>query len=101
MDEFSAFMNSKKDDELVVVDFYTTWCSPCKRMMPIIHQAAREHTKIQFIKVNCDVLEEAMVAMDVSAMPTFVALKGKKEVVRMVGADKEKLQVLVARLEAA
>lgn len=98
--ELNAILDNKGEEELVLIDFFATWCPPCKRIAPVFHHLAKEHSRITFITVDVDKIEEAMTKMNVEAMPTFVAFKGNTEVCRIVGADKTKLSLIVHRLEA-
>lgn len=70
----------------VLVDFYATWCPPCKAMSPVIDQLAKElDQKAIFIKVNIDKAPEASQRYQVQGVPTFIVVKEGKEVKRFVG----------------
>ena len=71
----------------VVIDFFATWCGPCKRIAPTFEKLADSLTSIQFFKVDVDESPELVNEFDVSAMPTFIFLKDGKEVRRVEGAD--------------
>lgn len=71
----------------VVIDFFATWCGPCKRIAPAFEKLAESITSIQFFKVDVDESPELVNQFDISAMPTFVFLKDGKEVRRVEGAD--------------
>ena len=78
---------------LVVVDFFATWCGPCKAIAPNIEQMANEEfSDVKFLKVDIDQLEELAVEYNITAMPTFKFIKGQKEVDELVGANVEKLK---------
>ena len=51
--EFSNIINDKKNN-LVIVDFFASWCSPCTMISPIIERLAEKFTKVKFAKVNVD-----------------------------------------------
>ncbi|KAJ1974077.1 thioredoxin trx1 [Dimargaris verticillata] len=76
-------------NELVVVDFYATWCGPCKMIAPYIENTlAPENTNVKFVKVNVDNLRSLVEKYEVTAMPTFVYIR-KGQVVKSVrGAAK-------------
>ncbi|KAJ1977235.1 thioredoxin trx1 [Dimargaris xerosporica] len=76
-------------NELVVVDFYATWCGPCKMIAPYIENTlAPANANVKFIKVDVDKLRALVAKYDVTAMPTFVYIR-KGQVVKSVrGAAK-------------
>lgn len=97
--ELCDILNSKNEDERTLIDFFATWCGPCKQVSPAFAELSKTyHGKITFIKVDVDRIEEAMVAMRVEAMPTFVAMKGKTEISRAVGANRTQLELLASKL---
>lgn len=71
----------------VVIDFFATWCGPCKRIAPTFEKLATSLTSVQFFKVDVDESPELVNEFDIAAMPTFVFLKDGKEVRRVEGAD--------------
>lgn len=71
----------------VVIDFFATWCGPCKRIAPTYEKLSEAFTNITFLKVDVDESAELVNMYDISAMPTFVFLKNGKEVKRVEGAD--------------
>lgn len=86
--EFEELISKNKH---VVVDFYTTWCPPCRMMAPIVEKLSSEFTEVVFAKVN---LEEKGVRMigskfEISAVPTFIYFKDGKPVSRIIGAIPE------------
>ena len=83
-DEFEQAVNA--GDELVVVDFFATWCGPCKMVSPIVDQIAEENADIKVCKINIDEQSELASAFGVMSIPTLIALKDGKEITRTVGA---------------
>eukprot|EP00178_Gracilaria_changii_P004408 TRINITY_DN1705_c0_g2_i1.p2 TRINITY_DN1705_c0_g2~~TRINITY_DN1705_c0_g2_i1.p2 ORF type:complete len:110 (+),score=22.49 TRINITY_DN1705_c0_g2_i1:24-353(+) len=81
-------------DKLVVIDFYATWCGPCKMISPEIVKLSDSEewgSKCMFLKVDVDENEEVTGQYKVSAMPTFVFLKNGSKVAEFSGANKDKL----------
>ncbi|HVV71618.1 MAG TPA: thioredoxin [Verrucomicrobiae bacterium] len=83
----------------VVVDFFATWCGPCKRLGPLLDELAGPLTNhIKFLKVDVDKSGPIAGRYRVEGVPTLVFLRDGKEVDRQVGlSSKEELQ---ARLSA-
>ena len=70
---------------LVMVDFWATWCGPCKMIAPIVEQVAEERTDITVCKVNVDEQEELAVKFGIQSIPTLVLVKNGVETGRAVG----------------
>ncbi len=73
----------------VVVDFYATWCGPCKRIAPALESSANELAgRVKFIKVNVDKVYDLSETYNIRAMPTVVLLDSSgAEIQRKVGPD--------------
>ena len=83
-------------DALVVVDFFATWCGPCKAIAPAIEEMAKgEYSMCKFLKVDVDECEEIAMDNEISAMPTFKFFKGGKVVDELVGANPDKLKEII------
>jgi len=76
----------------VVIDFFATWCGPCKRIAPTYERLAQSLSSVVFLKVDVDESPELVNEFDVSSMPTFVFLKDGQEVKRVEGADMAQLE---------
>lgn len=86
----------KKSDLPKVMDFYTTWCGPCKRLAPILEEIEKSYKeKVDFQRLDCEAAEnkETVDKYNIEAYPTVVFLdKNGKEVSRIVGLpSKEEL----------
>lgn len=69
----------------VLIDFWATWCGPCKMLAPVIEQLANERTDVTVCKVNVDEEQELAVKFGIQSIPTLVLLKDGKECGRAVG----------------
>ncbi len=83
-----------------VIDFYATWCGPCKAIAPVFDVLKGEYgEKINFVSVDVDADNETARRYGIEAMPTFVILDSEgKEIRRIVGADAEALSAAVDNL---
>ncbi|KAL7428517.1 hypothetical protein ACHAXH_001575 [Discostella pseudostelligera] len=92
----SRIQSAALQNKLTVVDFTATWCGPCKMIAPVFHELSNElGSRVQFIKVDVDENPEAAQKYGVSAMPTFLFIKGGEEVDRLMGANSERLKELI------
>lgn len=68
-------------DKLVVVDFFATWCGPCKMIAPKVEEMEAEFKDtVVFLKVDVDEAEDAAMEYNITAMPTFLFIKNNKKV---------------------
>lgn len=75
-----------KADKPTVVDFFATWCGPCRKLGPILEEVETEiGDKVNFRKINTDDNIEAAQAYQVSGLPTLLVFKNGEVVERMVG----------------
>lgn len=94
----AEFEQALKHDGLVVVDFFATWCGPCKMIAPILDKFAAEYTQVKFIKVDVDEVGELASEYEITAMPTFLFIKDGKVVEKTQGANPNKLKQTLASL---
>ena len=85
-------------EKLVILDFTASWCGPCQRIGPMLKTLATRLPQILIVKVDVDDCQDVAADFNVDAMPTFVFLKGGKEVKRFSGADYNKLEEITLRL---
>lgn len=72
---------SELTNELTLVDFFATWCGPCKMIAPVLEQLE----DIDVIKVDVDEERELAVKFGIQAVPTLILIKDKQEIARTQG----------------
>lgn len=73
-------------DGVVAVDFFATWCMPCKMLSPVIEELAVDYAdKAKIVKLDIDEAEKTAIKYDVNTVPTVIIFKDGKEVERSVG----------------
>ncbi|MBS5733638.1 MAG: thioredoxin [Clostridiales bacterium] len=77
----------------VLLDFWASWCGPCRMVSPIVDEIAQEHPEIKVGKVNVDEQQELAAAFSVMSIPTLFVLKDGKIVKQATGA-RPKEQIL-------
>ncbi len=75
-----------KSDKKVLIDFYATWCGPCRMVSPIVDEIAEEHPEYLVCKVNVDEQPELAKEYRVMSIPMLVVLKDGEVVESVVGA---------------
>jgi thioredoxin 1 len=97
----AQFFDAKiAENKLTVVDFYTTWCGPCKRMEPFIKQVKAENSDINVLQVDAEAYMEISQRYNLEGYPTLIFFKGGQVVDRALGyMDKEGIMQFVNRLK--
>lgn len=87
METFQQIINGEKP---VLIDFYATWCGPCKAMSPIVEQIGKEmQGQARVLKIDVDKNQAVAVQYQIQAVPTFMIFKKGEMVWRQPGgADK-------------
>lgn len=90
-----------KNEKLVVVDFYATWCGPCQMLAPVLTALDKKYGEVaEFYKVNVDENQDAAIRYGVSAVPTIIFFKNGEEIERNEGyMDEEEFSKLIEELK--
>ncbi|EMR11257.1 thioredoxin [Pneumocystis murina B123] len=79
-------------NSLTVVDFFATWCGPCRAIAPKIEELSEKYTGILFLKVDVDQHNDLASEYNITAMPTFLFFKGGIKIAEVVGASSSKVE---------
>lgn len=90
------FTDALTHDGLVVVDFFATWCGPCKMIAPLLDKFSAEYSQAKFIKVDVDEFGEIAQEYEVSSMPTVLFFKGGQVINKVIGANPAALKQAIS-----
>ena len=83
----TSFDGLLADEKLVIVDFWATWCGPCRMLSPLLDEVEEEMAdKITVVKVNVDDADEIAMRYRIMSIPTLLFFKNGQLVDKTVGA---------------
>lgn len=91
--EILTFTNSPKvfatltSSGSVLVDFYATYCGPCKEVAPKIGALSEKYQNVRFLQVDIDRAQATAMEYQITSMPTFILMRDGKEDKRIIGAN--------------
>jgi len=87
----------KNSQQLVMVDFWASWCAPCRMLAPVVEEIAKDYEgKLAVGKLNVDENPNTASSFGVMSIPTLIFFKNGQEVERIIGFQpKEALQKVI------
>ena len=80
------FEELKRADRPVLLDFFATWCGPCRMIAPFVEEIAAEHPEYVIAKIDVDECTDLAREFGIESIPTLVVLKDGKAVKTAMGA---------------
>ena len=95
------FERTVTDNDIVLVDWWASWCGPCRAFAPVYDQAAADHEDIVFAKVDTEAARDLAAAMGIQSIPTLMAFREQVLVFSQPGAlPAAALEDLISQVEA-
>ena len=89
--EFGFREAIKNSNQLIVVDFFATWCQPCKALHKSLEDIAKRTPSVKFYSLNVDTLHTICAKYGISRLPTLLFFRREMELDRIEGLDVDKV----------
>ena len=93
-----TFAPQVQKEGIVFIDFWASWCGPCRAFAPIFDAAAPKHTDITWAKVDTEAEQDLAQALRIRSIPTLMIFKDGEVVERIIGAQPK--TALTAKIHA-
>lgn len=95
LEDYEKYLTEAKTDQVVLIDFYATWCPPCRAIAPYLDELSNEHVDILFLKVDVDKVKDVAKKEAINCMPTFVCYVNQTQTAKLEGADKQRIKDVI------
>ncbi|BDB43054.1 MULTISPECIES: thioredoxin [Mycobacterium] len=82
----AQFNDTINGNDIVLVDFWASWCGPCRAFAPTFKAASEKHPEVVFAKVDTEAEQELAAAAQIRSIPTLMAFKNGKLLFNQAGA---------------
>ena len=85
-------------DRIVIVDFWATWCTPCRMLTPVVEEVAAERPDIKVCKINVDEAQDIAEKYGVMSLPILILFKDGEPIDESIGlVSKEQLLAMLPK----
>jgi thioredoxin 1 len=83
---------------LVLIDFFATWCGPCKTVAPYFEQLSQTFQAVKFLKADVDEFDDEGSGLNVNVLPTFIFVRDGQIIQKIEGADLNRVMKVLGEL---
>jgi thioredoxin 1 len=96
-----SFEQTLEDNDIVLIDFWASWCGPCRMFAPVYEKVSESHPGVVFAKVDTEAEPELAGAFNIQSIPTLMAVRDKIVLYSQPGAlPEDALEDIVRQVEA-